>query len=207
MAKPKNSWEEVRKIRCDFTRDDVDDYPYYSGLNHTWETLCETVYAGEPFGQTDPIVRRDSDELTAKTPLGAFQYYMDIGIYPPPELLVWLSNTFTDYYQGMGKLELEEVFFGKPKPALGNAASRKSKESLFRSFSMEISFEGLSAKHQKRKRLSMQALAVNLFKKRGEIISMIEEEALGHVAITDGFPDVETFLRNWRRWKKRNADT
>jgi hypothetical protein len=201
----KNKWDEVRRIRKDFIRDDVDDFPYFSELNHVWETLCQTVYSGEPFGLPEPIIQRDADEQTAETPLAAFRYFLDIGLYPPPELLVWLNDAFTQYYQGIGKVELEDVFFGRPKPGVGNGSKRAFDELIYKNFSMAIHLEAISAKHQNRKKLPLAGVAEQLFKKNGELISVIEGDDLNYQIFEDNFPDIASFLRSWRRWKARKA--
>ena len=195
----KNTWEEVRKIRAEFTKDNVNDYPYYSGLNEVWDVLCHTIYAGQPYGKTEPIVDRASDEKLAKSPLEAFRYYMDVGIYPPPELLVWLSDAFNHYFMsnGDGEVPLDEVFFGKPKPKVGNGAKQEQKDSYFSSFAMQVSMENMSAKHQNRKPISLEKLATLHFKNKGILIGLIESEDINENEI----PDIDNFLRGYRRWK------
>lgn len=198
--KNKNNWTELNKIRSNFLKSETEIYPYYSGLNLAWEILANTIYSGEQFGQDEPIVKRFENERLADSPFDAFRYYMDIGIYPPPELLIWLNDRFTEYFMGFGEVSLEEVVFGKPKPSVGNAAARASRSNFYKRFSYKINLEKLSAKHQDRKPLSMDKLAEEMFLE-------IEKEAQ---ELDDGSvnsfvsPDIDNFLRGYRRWRNKS---
>ena len=50
------------------------------------------------------------------------------GFYPPPEVLFAVHDAFEAYLAADGKRSLEEVFFGKPTPKLGNYAARMHAE-------------------------------------------------------------------------------
>lgn len=50
------------------------------------------------------------------------------GFYPPPDVLFAVHDAFEAYLAADGKLSLEEAFFGKPTPKLGNYAARMHAE-------------------------------------------------------------------------------
>jgi hypothetical protein len=198
-----NNWNEVKEVRKNFVREDVDKYPYFSGFNYAWDVLCQTVYSGGLFDMIDPIATRDADEKLNSTPFEAFRHYMGMGTYPPPELLVWLNDAFTTYLMGTGKLELEEVLFGKPKPSIGNFASRnmKGNDWLYERFYFHISYEANTTKHGKTESSTLVEMAEKLFIKVEQQVNSLDDGS------TNKFnrPDIETFLRGYRRWKTYNG--
>lgn len=62
----------------------------------------------------------------ASSPLAVLFLCIEMGYYPPPELLLVLHEAWQAYLQNSGKLTLEEAFLGPPKPKAGNHAMRTS---------------------------------------------------------------------------------
>ncbi|MEP1384364.1 MAG: hypothetical protein ABJK64_11320 [Paraglaciecola sp.] len=193
----KNTWENVRKWQQEFTKEDVDNYPVLSSHEFLWG-LFEQV--------NGRIIDRNEIEKYARSPIESFLYLTDMGFSTPPEVLMVICDCFNTYFKASGELSLEEVFFGREKPALGNYASRTRKNDLYERFSIKVGLEGISAKDQKRKRDSLEVIAENMFKADGELISIIKTDDLDLDSLNNNFPDAESFLRSWRRWKNRKSD-
>ena len=74
-------------------------------------------------------------------PLSDLKGYIDFGYYPPPEILLRITECFTEYYRCAGKLTLEEVFFGKPEKNSRNCASRIHKNFYGREFAFYLAIQ------------------------------------------------------------------
>lgn len=80
-----------------------------------WQQMSQH-YAG--------IVDREQLEEWGDHPISALFNLVDDGLFPPPELLLTMTEMFTAYMAGRGKLSLEEAFFGPTKRKAGNFAQR-----------------------------------------------------------------------------------
>jgi len=96
---------------------DCDNYPVLAGLESAWQVLSAT-YKG--------AIRRANDERCSDTPLAALFYYVEMGFYPPPELLLALHDAYQVYETSRGHISLEEVFFGPPRRKAGTYANRRA---------------------------------------------------------------------------------
>ncbi|MCW8108080.1 hypothetical protein OPS25_06180 [Alteromonas ponticola] len=190
----KNDWNEVRLWREELK--DHDDYPVKASLEHSWEVLSNQVYTFNYDHTLHNVLDRESDERLAATPLDAFNYYIDSGFYPPPEILLWLTDCFMEYFKSGGSKSLEHIFFGREKPSVGNEAARRSSDQLYMTFSGIVGLEKLGAKNKGGKSPSQSELAEEFLNGR---YPFGDKEFLEKLSGTD----VETFLRNWRRWKKK----
>lgn len=111
-----------------------EDRPFASSFNEAWDEL-DSLYQinGEP------IMKRGSDCRAADTPLATLSYYVDMGFYPPPELLLALNDAWQRYITAGGQMTLEEAFFGPAKKGSGNYAKRKHRR--FRLFWLRMEFD------------------------------------------------------------------
>jgi hypothetical protein len=96
---------------------DCDNYPVLEGLESSWQ-LLDSMYQG--------VIKRANDDRCADTPLAAFFYYVDMGFYPPPELLLALHDSYRVYAASRGDISLEEAFFGPPRRKAGTYANREA---------------------------------------------------------------------------------
>jgi hypothetical protein len=101
--------------------DRADERPVLSSFNAAWEEL-DAMYAIN--GRS--IMHRGSSAGTAKAPLAALFHYVEMGFYPPPELLLTLYDCWQTYEAASGHLPLEQAFFGPAKKGVGNYAGRRS---------------------------------------------------------------------------------
>lgn len=122
-------------------------------------------------------------------PIDAFLGLIKMGAYPPPELLRLISESFEYYFAGQGKVTLEHVFFGREVPKSGNESGRRKNTNLYRNFSRALYFN-----KRKENQLSQVELAEKLIKQWKEYNFVDENFST----------DPESFLVNWRRWKKSN---
>ena len=112
----------------------------------------------------------------ADNPISAFTYYLEMGKYPPPEIMVEVMDGFLEYFNSRGDKSLDEAFFGTKHKKYGSL-----------SYKQDYS-------------LSYSAFEWFIFK--GEFTSLDDaaEEFLKPIAEEI---DQDTFLRNYRRWKSR----
>ena len=112
----KAQWDEV--TRCRERIDAADDDSELAQLDESWRALeAEGLVPASARNFDDPHIKTESVLLHA---IGCL--YM--GHYPPPEIMLAISETFDRYMAASGRLTLEEVFFGKPRPKAGNFARR-----------------------------------------------------------------------------------
>jgi hypothetical protein len=73
-----------------------------------------------------PIATPEDWRTLATTPIEALMRIVELGWYPPPELLTLLSECWREYADGAGDVEIEEAFFGPPVPKAGNFSRRRA---------------------------------------------------------------------------------
>jgi hypothetical protein len=168
-----NTWGYVREERG---RIETHNYPVLESLEETWGGISAD------YGS---LITRDDDERTAETPLNAFLFLIDSGFYPPPEILLAVAQCFEHYQGCAGDVDLEDVFFGERKKGVGNYAARKSRDFLYRYLWFLETLECMPGKKDLPKK-PLAELADGMFQ---------------HFKISEY--DVDSFLRSYRRWKKR----
>lgn len=114
-GKDKDLWAPVRAAREQLR--DHENFPVLDSLEKSWQTLVEHDLAppDDRYGET-----------WSDTPLSELMFLVEMGFYPPPELLLGLADAWHEYLVGSGKVSLEEVFLGKPNRRSGNYASRNA---------------------------------------------------------------------------------
>lgn len=93
------------------------EYPVPNALKCAWEDMGACGVLKERGKRIANI---------SGTPLGALFYYVEMGFYPPPELLLALSCVFNKYIDSNGDVTLERAFLGPPIPKSGNYARRSN---------------------------------------------------------------------------------
>jgi len=113
---PYNSWDYIESLRSQIINSKGVGY---ISLEESWEQLDE-LYMG--------IYERNGK--SASTPLDDFLYSTEGGFYPRPEILVFLAESFEYYFLMKGKVNLEDIFFGKQKKGVGNQAAQKARKEM-----------------------------------------------------------------------------
>ena len=107
------------------------NFPTLNGLEESWQVLDE-FYGG--------VIKRADVERTADTPLEALLFHVEMGFYPPPELLLALARAYNVYRYTDGKVSLEEAFFGPPRRKAGNHAKRRAAHAKLMHMSIHMHF-------------------------------------------------------------------
>nr|WP_158651900.1 hypothetical protein [Marinobacterium profundum] len=171
-----NTWEYVREER---ERIKTENYDIPNSLEAAWKRVTSNY---------KDYIRRNEDETVAATPLGAFLYYIEVGLYPPPELLLAIATCFRLYEDAEGAFELDEVLFGsRKKKGVGNYSAQLSRNRLYELFSITKYFE------RRKKEVNPD--------RQSKSTTALAEEFI-HQNSANGV-DAESFLRGYRRWKKR----
>jgi len=92
---------------------DLDD-PMMQTLNTAWDSM-----------DADFVDRGEKLRTTSDCPFSVMFYCLEMGMYPPPELLFVLQDCWAIYLNNIGHMTLEEAFLGPTVKGVGNYASRK----------------------------------------------------------------------------------
>jgi hypothetical protein len=154
----------------------ADDYPVLNGLEESWKIL------------EDDYQVIDRSDHPSSNPLSSFIYYVDLGFYPPPEIMLALCVCFERYIEAEGDLSLDEAFFGHKHKKRKSHAYREGK--LYKYFL----FHKLWASGMRRR-------------VDGDLNSLekLAEDYLGSLFANKDWEDdmdVDSFLRGYRRWVK-----
>lgn len=100
----------------------------YSKFNEAWDLVLSE----------HSIFNKRGKDLSnfGETPLDALRYIIGMSCYPPPELLLAITDCLDTYMADQGRMTLEEAFFGRVRKSAGNHAKRsksKSRKSMMRS--------------------------------------------------------------------------
>ncbi len=119
---PEEQWKQIEDWHRFLENDKASNYPVLDGFNEAWEEL-DSLYAIN--GKS--IIERGADlRRVSGNPMSTFFYFVSMGFYPPPELVLTLHDCWETYTGSGGAMSLEEAFIGKPKKGAGNYASRSS---------------------------------------------------------------------------------
>ena len=129
----------------------------------------------------------------AETPFDALGSILEFGQIPPPELLLVIDEMFKAYSTSQGELTWEEACFGKPPRGVGVYAIRRWQ---YFANDFKLFAKLVNENEQSENPISQHKLAENLFKKRSSV----------NMKITTTHPDIDSFLRQFRRWRNKNSD-
>lgn len=180
ISDPFNSNKKVNAYREKLKASYVhDDYPVLSGLEHAWR-LLEKDYG---------VVNRE--DQPSDNPISSFEYYVGLGLYPPPEIMMVLSDALRVYFSGAGQISLDEIIFGEKHKKTSSFAYKKHKKFKYQFFEMHLNF---NRRKESTSNLSLEA----------EMLKVFEETNPTTLAMLGFDPDVDidTFLRGYRRWKQ-----
>lgn len=130
-------WQLVEDWHSFLSSEQAAGYPVLDGLNEAWKEL-EPLYQHE--GR--PLIGRGPDAPpVSDAPLSALFFFIEMGFYPPPELLLTLADCWSVYESSRGAVSLEEAFLGRPRKGAGNYA--RQKYSSLRQHCLEFEFQQL----------------------------------------------------------------
>ncbi len=115
-----NTWEYTNSVRQKLSLESA-NYPVLDSLESMWKGI-KVHY--------DDWVDFEGGNDLSRTPFQGLIYYIEMGVYPPPELLLNVVSLYDDYILSGGSLTLEEAFFGETIKGVGNHAARKERNSL-----------------------------------------------------------------------------
>ena len=180
-----NSWDHVRALRKKIVSGDY----VMSDMENTWQQISEAqIYYIIEDGPACLIWSNyfRSDEAIGKTPYEALEYFIERGHYPPPEILVALSDCLELYFGAAGQFELSEVFFNaRSIQKIGNYGAQTYKNEKFKLFHTIIRMEKLECFNAGRKKRTRPVLAEEFLNSR-----------------RDYETDIKSFLTAYYRWKK-----
>lgn len=192
-----NTWEWVRAQRK-LLATDTENYPYRESVEDMWAHM-ESYYL---MCGCSSLVERDADELSGENPVMALLYFDEMGFYPPPELLTTIVDAFKIYLISGGRLSLEEAMFGPAKKGVGNFAARKWKKKNYARFEIFITFTRASKNREGKPKVNLEELAEEYIKNTYEM-NTFDKDNLNSEYEEE---DVDSFLRGFRRWKKKSSD-
>lgn len=179
-----NTSERAYEIRMLLENPEVDDYPVLSSIEEAWQFLVNHHY---PEYNGRPLISRV--ELSDIPPLDNFEYHVEMGFYPPPEIMMAIQLCFHKYLASGGDISLDEAFFGtahKKRDSYAYQKNHKWKFGIFHNLYVVLRQRSLEKSGEPCK--SMEALAEEYLT---DLFSSVE-----HAGI-----DIDTFLRGYRRWK------
>ena len=147
-------------------------------LEESWNLLCD--FYGK-YEDGAPVVSRVASPR-GNTAIETFNFNLEFGYYPPPEILLCIAEGFDRYLHAGGKLSLDEAFFGEKHKQRVSFAKFKSQLKTYGFFDVEVQLNDEA-------NFSVEKLAERYI----STLSMPENQK----------PDVESYLRGYRRWKKR----
>lgn len=121
----------------------------------------------------------DRNVVVADNPIAAFTYYVEMGKYPPPEIMVEVMEGFLGYFNSHGQISLDEAFFG----------------------GLHAKYRSLSYKQD----YSLRYADFEVFLFEGGY-SSLDDAAEKFLADCPEEANQESFLRDYRRWKSKRKD-
>jgi hypothetical protein len=153
----------------------VEDRLMLGGLEETWIDLISE-------GDNDWSEKYRGTEEDVLT---AFQYYLDLGLYPTPEILSAMSEVVSYYLKMDGAISMDEAFFGF-KHNKRTSYATKPMSAVYTSFYRDIQID-ISSRYDDQATLEEKAL---IFMEQSEIHRRKLKDM-----------DLDTFLKGFRRFR------
>jgi hypothetical protein len=136
---PDEQWQEIEEIH-----QKISSNPDTAGLlGEAWDEIEHLFYYGE-----SPLVPRGKGESQSRPPLARMFELLEIGCYPPPELLLGLLATWKAFVSNSDAVDLETAFLGRRRQRAGGYSKQRGEDMT----SLRIYMEFLSQLHQGRSR-------------------------------------------------------
>jgi len=116
-------WARIEAARDRLQAAGPDD-PIMADFRAAWAQLPERDRK-----MAETLFRPARKRTDATAPLNLLFHCIDVGLYPPPEVLLALHQCWRDYLDGAGKVTLETAFIGRPRQRVGSFAARSARSS------------------------------------------------------------------------------
>lgn len=170
------SKESLKTCREMFSRDSWKDHPQTKALEAAWRSYTASNLSPEDYSGTRGLSRRDA--------IHSFVDNVNAGAFPPPEVLLLITQALQQYLSAAGSISLDESFFGRPH--------RKN-----------TSYAAAFGRQQTMSEVDMHLAAARLNDTKTSQAKIIEK--LLEEKKDDFDTDPESVLRSWRRWKQASA--
>lgn len=160
---------------------ETDYFQILGGLERVWRLI-------EP-----PFQVVDREYNYKGHPLASLAYYADVGLYPPPEILLAVAGAYNLYASRNGEISLDEAFFGQSHKKTSSYAHKNFKQEEY-SFFHSV-WVRRRKEDDRKKSMSMEELATDYYE------WMTNNPIFGDPPKTD----IDTFLRNYRRWVVKHS--
>jgi hypothetical protein len=184
-ATTSNTWEAAVTYASILQASQAEDRPGLHDLEAAW-SLLTNFYGSDEDG--NPDIDRATAGKPTSTPIEMFDYYVDVGIYPPPEIMLCIADCFRKYFSAEGKLSLDECFFGSAHKMRESLSYVKSQYYRYMLFQVEVQYHREQCLSTGESPRSLETLA--------------EDHLSSPFGATHSTDDVDTFLRGYRRWRK-----
>ena len=191
-----NSWEYVSELKESL----LSSNHMASIMEDTWQVIERHQSADEEvFNSPDDLeLIEKCDAIVSVTPLDTFMGCLAMGRYPPPAILLAIEKCFRVYFEQAGDLELEDVFFAKPrKQRIGNNSAQAARDLIYEAFAVRFELEMFRWSTTEENSDKSKA-------RRRPTLSQVAEDFLENKTTFD--LDVDSFLRGYQRWKKLGSD-
>jgi hypothetical protein len=139
-----------------------------------------------------------TEEIPGRTALDWLSHFVEIGIVPPPEILVAVADSFNQYLDAGGSVTLEQSFFDYKKTGKQNYAKTSQTHGIFKQFHQDVIIEFTPNEQYPPRFNSLSELA-------RDRLDRYRLES-GKVLSDDEYEDfIDSFLRGYRRWKKKQS--
>lgn len=145
-------------------------------------------------GDRDYLELPYKSDFSFDSPLEIFLSDIYCGFYPTPEILIMIAKCFHLYFLSEGKLELEDVFFGKPIKKSGNYSRRKVRVDHFKDFHKWVTL-AKEDPDDKAHKYSLEQHALYW-------LNNAEENGVENPVYTSE-ENIDIYLSNYYRWKSK----
>lgn len=173
LAGSRDSLERCREI---FSRDSWRDHPQTKALEAAWRRYTASNLSPEDYSETRGLSRRDAIHSLVDN--------VNAGAFPPPEVLLLITQALQQYLSAAGSISLDEAFFGRPHRKNTSYAAAFGRQQTM----SEVDLHLVAARLNNPKTSQTKAIEKMLEEKKGDFDT-----------------DPESVLRSWRRWKEAST--
>lgn len=157
---------------------ELDSLSELVGLEATWKLI----------EHENPMLGEDREKDDFDSPLDSFRRNVDMGFYPPPEIMLSILRCFDLYFAYGGHKSLDEIFFGEPHKKKSGAAFSEAQWLKYTTFQILY-----ASGHES---LDSVVLPGKSLVEKADLFLRLHKLDRSEV-------DPESFLKGYRRWLKK----